>query len=155
MEPLWLMLKPLILFKTLRARFRKPSSFLISGLIANFVNYIFYEFFVYATVSIFVSAIIGYSAGLFVSFFLNQNWVFKAEDESGFFLSSSVQTSVFLIVHALAAVSMGGLTSSLVKIMGLGTSVSFVVAAVPIALLNYLALNFLVFRMKKLNSEVS
>ena len=147
--------KTLKLFKILNLPLRKPSSFLISGLIANSVNYIFYEFLAYATLSIFASAVGGYLAGLLVSFFLNRLWVFKAEVDSGFTLSTSLQTSVFLIVHALSAVSMGGLTSSLVQIMGLGTSTSFVVAAVPIALLNYLSLNFLVFRSKKLNSEVS
>ena len=134
---------------------RKPFKFLISGLVANLVNYIFYMLLVYLKLGIFIPAIFGYSAGLFASFFLNRTWVFREEVAISFVFSTSTQTTFFLFVHALSAIIMGGLTSLLFKFVGLSASSSFVIAAVPIAFLNYVALNFLVFKKKQFTSQVS
>jgi putative flippase GtrA len=125
------------------------------GLSANLFNYAVYALSAYANESIVFSALLGYFAGLVLSFFMGRLWVFKETINRNFVLSTSKQTVGFILIHALSALSMGVLTNALVQYISLEISIAFLASAVPIALFNYLSLNFLVFQTKKTKVETS
>jgi putative flippase GtrA len=136
-------------------RYEKPLKFLVGGFLANVTNYAFYILMVAIGLYIFVAGVVGYLMGLIISYLVNRFWVFRISSDSQYARSARSQAGLFFILHGFSAIFMGGLITFFKDYLSLSASISWVFAAIPIAFLNYLALNFSIFRAKKLNSEVS
>lgn len=136
-------------------RYEKPLKFLIAGVLSNVTNYAFYILMVSIGLFIFAAGIVGYLMGLIISYLVNRFWVFRIGGETQYARSVRSQTGLFFILHWFSGIFMGGLITFFKDYLSFSASISWVFAAIPIVFLNYLALNFFVFREKKLNSEVS
>ena len=136
-------------------RYEKPLKFLVAGILSNVTNYAFYILMVSLGLFIFVASIVGYLMGLIISYLVNRFWVFRVGGNKQYARSAQSQAGLFFLLHGFSAIFMGGLITFFNDCLSFSASISWVFAAIPIAFLNYLALNFSVFRTKKLNSEVS
>lgn len=136
-------------------RYKKPLKFVVAGVLSNVTNYAFYIFMISIGLIVFVAGFVGYLMGLIISYLVNRFWVFRISGETQYARSARSQTGSFFILHGFSAISMGGLITFFRDYLSLSASISWVFAAIPIVFLNYLALNFFVFRTKKLNSELS
>ena len=127
---------------------KKPLRFLVAGALSNITNYVFYLAALLLEGHIFVAATFGYLAGFIVSYVTNRLWVFKISVDSEYALSVKLQTFLFFALHVVSAILFGSLISIFEAFVGLGTSTSWFLSLVPIAILNYTFLECIVFRRK-------
>jgi len=117
--------------------------FLFVGIGANIVNFAFYSFFYSIGLSLFVSSIIGYSLGLFVSYHFGRIWVF------GHDLNISIVSLMqFLIVYTVGGLGMSSLIKLLNDSVGLDYRIAWFFGALLAVVNNFLGSKWFVFNRK-------
>jgi putative flippase GtrA len=113
---------------------KKPVKFILSGLLSNAVNWIFYFLMIMSSFPVSYSVATGYILGVTISYVLAKIYVFDTSKLDFW----TYKTLGFMIVYMFGSILMVSLVSFLYNNIGLGPSVSWVLAAVPTAIFNYL-----------------
>ena len=130
-------------------RYKKPLRFLVAGVLSNVTNYASFILMVSIGLFAFTAGIVGYLMGLIISYLVNRFWVFGIGDEKQYVLSARSQTVLFFLLHGFSAMLMGGLITLLTEYLSLSASISWFFAVIPIAFLNFIVLNLLVFEVRE------
>ena len=134
-------------------RYEKPLKFLVAGVLSNVTNYAFYILMVSLGLFIFVAGIVGYLMGLIISYLVNRFWVFRICGDKQYARSARLQTVLFFLLHGFSAIFLGGLITFFKVYLSLGDSISWVLAIIPIAFLNFIFLNLFVFEVREKSSN--
>ena len=129
-------------------KYQKPLRFLVAGVLSNSTNYFVYLSSLLTGDYKFAAAFFGYLAGLLVSYLINRFWVFKIPANLEYALSAQSQTILFITMHVVSAILFGSLISIFGASFGFGPSFSWFLSILPIATLNYIFLECVVFRKK-------
>ena len=134
-------------------RYEKPLKFLVAGVLSNVTNYAFYILMVSLGLFIFVAGIVGYLMGLIISYLVNRFWVFSIGGDKQYARSARLQTVLFFLLHGFSAIFLGGLITVFKVYLNLGDSISWVLAIIPIAFLNFIFLDLFVFDVREKSSN--
>jgi len=108
--------------------------FFLSGLLSNAVNWVFYIMMMTLSFPASYSAAIGYFLGIAISYILANIYVFDTSK----LVFWSYKTFGFMVVYLSGSILMINLVSILYNNLGLGPSFSWLLAAVPTAIFNYI-----------------
>ena len=114
--------------------------FLFVGVGSNIINFIIYILVYSLGISLFVSSIVGYSAGLISSYHFGRVWVFGEK-----FNMSMKNITQFSVVYAIGGLGMSALIVFLHDNTGLDYRVSWFFGAVFAVINNFFGLKWFVF----------
>ena len=115
--------------------------FIISGLIATFINYIVFNSFYLIFKNIIFAALFGYSIGLYTSYFLAKIWVFKNNSKKRILQSFLI----FCLIYFLGGLEMSLIIVFLNKSIG-NHNIAWLFGAFIGALNNYLGTKYFLFK---------
>ena len=118
--------------------------FAIVGIVSTLVNFFIYILFAsIVNLEIFLSSIIGYSSGLFVSYHFGRTWVFK-----NIYNANIKNVFLFLLVYLVGGVGMGLIITYLVDVVSIEYRLSWFIGVTFAAMNNYFGLKLYVFNKK-------
>jgi len=121
--------------KTLKEIYR----FIFVGIGSNIINYLIYSFLYLFSGEILISSYFGYLCGMFFSYFLGREWVFR-------FQSSRYKTLVkFILLHLTSMFVMGEMIYLLIITYDLIYYLAWFISTTIIAFSNFLVLKYYVF----------
>jgi putative flippase GtrA len=120
------------------------GKFVITGILANIINFIFYFLFFKFGATVNLSSIIGYISGLTVSFYFSKTWVFQEQKNSTLRMYSS-----FFLIYALGGLGMTILIDYFTNHYFLDFKISWIFGALFAVINNFLGLKFIVFKNKE------
>lgn len=115
--------------------------FLVMGLLSNAINFCVYYTLINIHISLSLSSILGYVAGLVCSYHLGRVWVFGQR-----FDIKSKSILWFGIVYFLGSIWMTGIINLMVNILSIDYKISWIFGAGTAAVNNYLGMKFLAFK---------
>ena len=115
--------------------------FIISGLIATSINFLAYNSFYLIFKNIIFASLIGYSAGLFISFVLSKIWVFRDDSKKSIVKSFFI----FCLIYFLGGLEMSLIIIFLNQLIS-DHNVSWLFGAFIGALNNFLGSKYLLFK---------
>ena len=117
------------------------SKFSLSGVLANITNYLIYLLaFEYYNVPIKPSTIIGYFCGVIISYHFNRTWVFGKKYNFSYFILIK-----FLLAYFFGGYLMKELVFYFNNFLSYNSSLSWLLSAIPVAILNFLLVKYWVF----------
>ena len=116
------------------------ARYLLVGLGSNLINFAIYFFCYSVSISLFASAAVGYSVGLFFSYHFGRIWVFGHKYDV-----SKKSIVRFGVVYLIGGVGMSTLIELLDKSIGLDYRISWLFGASFAVLNNFLGLKWFVF----------
>jgi putative flippase GtrA len=120
------------------------GKFVITGILANIINFIFYFLFFNFGATVNLSSIIGYISGLTVSFYFSKTWVFEEQKNSTLRMYSN-----FFLIYALGGLGMTILIDYFTNHYFLDFKISWIFGTLFAAINNFLGLKFIVFKNKE------
>lgn len=118
--------------------------FLLVGIGSNLINFVIYYFCNLLFFPLFLSAILGYSGGIFFSYTLARIWVFGKQ-----FSSSKRRLAFFVIVYVIGGLGMSFLILISTNLFQLDYRISWVIGVFFAAVNNFYGQKFFVFQQKK------
>ena len=116
------------------------ARYLFVGIGSNLINFAAYLIFYATGVSLFISSVAGYSAGLSVSYHFGRVWVFGKR-----FDMSKQNVFRFAAVYAVGGLGMSALIELLDKATGLDYRISWLLGASFAVVNNFLGLKWFIF----------
>ena len=114
--------------------------YLFAGVGSNLINFVVYLLFCLIGLSLFLSSVAGYFAGLFASYHFGRVWVFGKK-----FDISKQNLIRFLVVYAVGGLGMSTLIELLDKTTGMDYRINWLFGASFAVINNFLGLKWLVF----------
>lgn len=113
----------------------------ITGIGSNVVNFCTYLLMYTIGINIFISSLLGYLSGSFVSYSLGRKWVFGKE-----FKSTKRRALSFIIVYTIGGLGMSALIQVLTNYYNFDYRISWVFGALFAVINNFLGQKFYVFK---------
>jgi putative flippase GtrA len=118
--------------------------FIVVGIFANIVNFCFYFLLFNSGSTVNLSSIVGYIAGLIVSFYFSKTWVFLDRRNSNLRTYGS-----FFLVYAFGGAGMTFLIDYFSNHYFLDFKISWIIGALYAVINNFFGLNFIVFKKRE------
>jgi len=118
--------------------------FLLVGIGSNLINFVIYYFCNLLIFPLFLSALLGYSGGIFFSYTLARLWVFCEQ-----FSSSKKRLVSFVVVYVIGGLGMSFLILLSTNLFKLDYRISWVIGAFFATVNNFYGQKFFVFQQKK------
>lgn len=115
--------------------------FIVVGIFANIVNFCFYFLLFNLSSAVHLSSIVGYIAGLIVSFYFSKTWVFLDRRNSNLRTYGS-----FFLVYAFGGLGMTFLIDYFSNHYLLDFKISWIIGALYAVINNFFGLKFMVFK---------
>ena len=119
---------------------RELIKFAIVGLCSTFINYITYIFLYFLYGKIIFASIIGYSVGLFNSYQLGKNWVFRVNSPNNKRLIIS-----FLLVYAIGCLVSSTIIFSINKVYDT-YNIAWIMGTAYSVVNNFIGSKFIIFK---------
>ena len=115
--------------------------FLIVGIFANMVNFVFYHFLYIQSNLAFTSSIFGYAAGMILSYLGGRFWTFGGNK----YLNKAAYL-IFIIIYVASGIMMATLIHVFVMIIDVHHAVAWCIGASAAIILNFFGQKFIVFK---------
>ena len=115
--------------------------YLLVGVGSNLINFFIYQFLNYMGIQLFVAALLGYLAGLSISYTYSRLWVFGQK-----FISSRKLILSFSMVYVLGGLGMSLLIVASVNIFGFDYRIAWISGSIFAVMNNFCGQKFFVFK---------
>ena len=115
--------------------------FVIIGIVSNILNFTFYTLIFLIFSNIVVSSVVGYSLGVFSSYYFGKVWVF--ESEQVFKLSEMFK---FMLIYIIGGLGMTLIIIWLNQDLNIDYQISWIGGAIFAIINNYLGSKYIVFK---------